>query len=602
MLESLVRYAERRGLGDDPCFEERYAKWAIVLDADGAFRGIKPLGDPEDKRWKGKSFVKTPRTPQNELQSGRKSHFLAEAATTVLLLPAKKDEALDEKYIAKQSYFKDLIKEAVTAGVQSLNPVVNFMARTEDIHKAGEVLLKQKRAKGTDTVTFDVDGRCVLDLDHWHAFWKQKRGVPLGRNQSQDSLMPCLATGLLCHPLDSHGKITGVGASPGGASLVANDKDAFQSYGLKDARNAPVSSVAESRYRAALKELVSRAVTLIQPNPRTRQGGLQFVHWTREEAHADPVTLVRDGEEAGFDFFGGDEQLLEGGLLKALKAVREGDYTPGGYEGNSFYGCALNANGGRIIVRDWWESSLMEVLGDVSEWAEDLSLFKPGGGLLGLPKFGALLYTLVREELNELPPQLPVQLMRAALRGLPLPRTALSRAVYRHKINMTAGRKLPDGSRTHEPLPQRIALIKAYLIRREKGGAYMTQYLNENHPHPAYHCGRLMSVLAALQESALGNVGAGVVQRFYAASSSTPALVFGRLTRTSQFHLSKLPGGLANWYEKKIADIWGRIRDCLPPTLTLEEQSLFAMGYYQQMAVDQPKPSDNKNKTKEVSQ
>lgn len=130
----------------------------------------------------------------------------------------------------------------------------------------------------------------------------------------------------------------------------------------------------------------------------------------------------------------------------------------------------------------------------------------------------------------------------------------------------------------------------------------MTPYLNEDHPHPAYHCGRLMEVLAALQEEALGNVGAGVVQRFYAAASSTPALVFGRLTRTSQFHLTKLPGGLANWYQKKIADIWGRIRDCPPPTLTLEEQSLFAMGYYQQMAADQAKPSDSKNKSKEVPQ
>jgi CRISPR-associated protein Csd1 len=79
-------------------------------------------------------------------------------------------------------------------------------------------------------------------------------------------------------------------------------------------------------------------------------------------------------------------------------------------------------------------------------------------------------------------------------------------------------------------------------------------------------------------------VGAGIVQRYYAAASSTPALVLGRLVRTSQFHLNKLDPGLAHWFEDRIAGIWGRIKDNPPRTLNLEEQSLFAMGYYQQLA------------------
>jgi CRISPR-associated protein Csd1 len=113
----------------------------------------------------------------------------------------------------------------------------------------------------------------------------------------------------------------------------------------------------------------------------------------------------------------------------------------------------------------------------------------------------------------------------------------------------------------------------------------MGPYLNENHPSPAYHCGRLMAVLAALQRSALGDVGAGVVQRYYAAASATPSLVLGRLVRTSQFHLNSLGNPrLAWWYENQLAGIWGRIHDAVPATLTLDEQSLFALGYYQQIA------------------
>ncbi|MDO8721917.1 MAG: type I-C CRISPR-associated protein Cas8c/Csd1, partial [Syntrophales bacterium] len=105
--------------------------------------------------------------------------------------------------------------------------------------------------------------------------------------------------------------------------------------------------------------------------------------------------------------------------------------------------------------------------------------------------------------------------------------------------------------------------------------------------------------LAALQRAALGDVGAGVVQRYYAAASSTPALVLGRLTRNSQAHLNKLSGGLAHWYEEKIAGIWGMIKDYLPKNLTLEEQSLFALGYYQQMADMRKKTPNNAIKLNE---
>ena len=115
----------------------------------------------------------------------------------------------------------------------------------------------------------------------------------------------------------------------------------------------------------------------------------------------------------------------------------------------------------------------------------------------------------------------------------------------------------------------------------------MKVYLNEDHPSKAYQCGRLMAVLDYLQYKALDDVNAGVVQRYYAAASATPALVLGRLTRLSQFHLGKLgkdKKGLAITLDRQIAEIWAKVQDDLPPTLSLEEQSLFAMGFYQQKA------------------
>ena len=130
----------------------------------------------------------------------------------------------------------------------------------------------------------------------------------------------------------------------------------------------------------------------------------------------------------------------------------------------------------------------------------------------------------------------------------------------------------------------RMGLLKAYFIRRQPGGdPTMTAYLNPDHPSAAYHCGRLLAVFSSLQRAALGDVGAGVVQRYYSAASQTPGLILGRLTSNARNHLGKLEGGLAHWYERQIADVMGRLGDNAPRILDLEGQGLFALGYYQQI-------------------
>jgi CRISPR-associated protein Csd1 len=112
----------------------------------------------------------------------------------------------------------------------------------------------------------------------------------------------------------------------------------------------------------------------------------------------------------------------------------------------------------------------------------------------------------------------------------------------------------------------------------------MTAYLNPDHPEAAYHCGRLLAVFANLQRAALGEVGAGVVQRYYAAASQTPGLIIGRLVSNARNHLGKFDVGLAWWYEERIAEIMSRLKDRIPRILDLEGQGLFALGYYQQIA------------------
>lgn len=112
--------------------------------------------------------------------------------------------------------------------------------------------------------------------------------------------------------------------------------------------------------------------------------------------------------------------------------------------------------------------------------------------------------------------------------------------------------------------------------------------LDSNHPSPAYRCGRLLAVLEEVQRLAVPRAKATIVDRFFGTASSAPASVFGRLLRGAQPHLAKLerdrPGAyhaLQSRLEEVQAGLTG-----FPRTLTLEDQGLFALGYYHQRAFD----------------
>lgn len=106
----------------------------------------------------------------------------------------------------------------------------------------------------------------------------------------------------------------------------------------------------------------------------------------------------------------------------------------------------------------------------------------------------------------------------------------------------------------------------------------------------------MFAVFDRLQLLAQGNLNAGVVERYYASATTTPALVMGRLFRNAQFHLPKAGEGLsaslsttqkqaiAENVRKDFEEITCALGDQFPATLDLEGQGRFALGYYHQKA------------------
>lgn len=108
---------------------------------------------------------------------------------------------------------------------------------------------------------------------------------------------------------------------------------------------------------------------------------------------------------------------------------------------------------------------------------------------------------------------------------------------------------------------------------------------------PGYQCGRLMAVLESIQNAALPGVKAGITDRYFGSASSSPAGVFPRLVRGAQPHLGRLDRdrpAAQRALQARLEAVLDQLPavTAFPRVLTLQEQGMFALGYYHQRADD----------------
>jgi CRISPR-associated protein Csd1 len=568
MLQALMDYGN--GLDSEPGFKTREVRWSIEFAADGRFLNVLPLGD-------GKRGAMLHRCPDmHGMVAGGKSHFLVETIQTTVLMFKTNEEP---KKIAgtkdKHRFFADMLAKAADSA-PALSVLVKALqddSCLEGIRKA----LTESKAKPADWLCFRVDGIDPREDKTVQAWWRNWRAADIDGNSSnsanmhgntEDGTMVCFLTGDAIQPLPTHRKITGlsgVGGLTMGDVMVGFDKAAFGSFGLDQSANAAMSAEAAQKYVDGLNDLIR--------NHSRKLANALVVHWFKAQVSPqdDPLEWLN-----GFESQEQTEAAAQGAARRLLEAIRKGERADLG--NNHYYALTLSGASGRVIVRDWMEGAFENLVSNIEAWFTDLSIVARDGNEQAYdPKFMAVCGALVRE-LKDLPAPTAATLWKAAVQRLPIPQPIMVQALARFRIDIVDKDQPPFNH-------ARMGLIKAYFVRLNSGGTTtMTAYLNPEHPEPAYHCGRLLAVLSNLQRAALGDVGASVVQRYYAAASQTPGLIIGRLTSNARNHLSKLDDRLAHWYENQIAEVMVRLGDGAPRILDLNGQGLFALGYYQQLA------------------
>lgn len=537
ILESLAALAAREGLLANPDYEPKPVAWIIVLDDGGKFVNIVPTaGAGEGEKAK---VLSIPR--RKGRTSSAVADFLVDKSEYVLgVEPAGKRSESD--LAARLELFRRSVEDAREAtGNPSLAAVGKFLSSHDERRRVIRHI-SAEGYKSNDLFAFEHNGKFVHELPDVQAYFSRSRREP-NRGEVQ-----CLICGSSAVPVDKHPSVKIPGGTTSGIALVSFNSEAFESYGFSRNQNAPVCRNCADAYTTALKRLLGDGY----PNLARR-----FVRLS-----ADTTAVFWADEEATvLDLF---SAYFEAPRVESVAALLQSPHkgvAPAGVS-NRFYCLILSGAQGRAVIRSTHTGTVGQVEQNLRVYFQLIDI----GSEQPLPLMHLLRSLVLQGKIENLPPGLVTDVFMAIVLGGRFPRTLLTSAVGRCRAERAVRR-------------ERAAILRSYLKRNEQ--LEVTVGLDKDNPSAGYRLGRLMAVLERAQAAAQNNPNKTIVDRYYGAASTRPATVFPRLIAMGQHHIAKLTGGLQYFYQSRLGEVMDGIA-AFPAVLTMEEQGLFALGYYHQ--------------------
>jgi CRISPR-associated protein Csd1 len=568
---------------------EMYGKvrvsWLVEISLDGALlgNGFFPLGKEAEPRM----------VPDIVRASGIKPKLLVDNGEYVLGIG--REDSDHKKVAERHRQFKALVQkcanetqaesvQAVAKFLASWNPEQDRSKLPEGFDPAQVVTFWVTLPSGQKVIPADADA----NLTEVQQFWAR---YTVGEDESGNRpIMTCLVTG------DERSveerlpvKIKGIpNGQTAGTSLVSANAAPFTSYGLQNSLTSPICREAGEGFGKALNYLISAEDSRFYLN-----NSVVYVFWTQQATRYKLGAAYKRNQPGKIrKIF---QSALSGRRKTQLKA-------------NQFYVVGLTASGGRAVVRDWLETTLDQAMENLIVWWDAQEIVNSFGVYNEKRYFSIdnLANSLYRDPSKDAIARISVQLLQVAIKGGSLPLDILAQSVRRNRAERQV---------THE----RAALMKLVLTTQSQYKNTMTdmQCLTTNpkfedeRDRSAYQCGRLLAQLERIQETAhrdnLKDVNATLIDRYYGAASTTPGKVFGGLVKDAQAHLSRIRKDKRGAYEtlqQKLEEILCNISpesDKLPNNLTMQQQSIFALGYYHQRAQNRRDATDAKAKKAEAA-
>lgn len=574
ILQALKEYYDR--LSNDPNstiaplgWERKEIPFLIVIDQDGNFISLEDTREEKGKKLVAKSFL----IPQSvKRSSGIAPNLLWDNVEYVLGVVCEKDKGKktdpSEKRINRvREQHERFIERIETelADVPSVRPVLQFLSREEEMGKLSSTgTIWDEACESNAFISFKLAGHAVPIFREPDIIAK----INQGKETTESHPMRCM-DGSLAEIAQLHPPIKGVaGANTTGGNIVSFNAAAFRSFGKNQGENIPIGKEFAFQYTTALNSLLEK-----NSRQKTHVGDTTMVWWASKK----DVPLVN----TFFNFFEepkkGEEDVSETAIQQLFQSVETGTYRHEDAAAK-FYVLGLAPNAARISIRFWHMGTVAEMEGRFKEWFEDLRIVHAPNEKEDLSLWRLLVSTAPQRKTENISPNLAGNIMRSILEGLPLPETLLGTLVVRFKAD-------------HELSYPRVKLLKAYFIRKwrfYKKERSLTMSLDTGNTNIGYRLGRLFAVLEKIQQEANPGINATIRDKFYSAASSTPASVFGNLMRLKNHHLSKMDSpGRVTYFEKLLGEIFYQSEDLpgiskFPAHLSLDDQGMFAIGYYHQ--------------------
>jgi CRISPR-associated protein Csd1 len=579
ILKRLYELAERENLLDDPAFESLPVPIIIKIGEGGKYLGVEDRhgeitvptkkGPPKIRPGRG-AELRVPKPHGNTANAGFARYFVDTLARVLPVSEEKKSVA------SRETFWRQMAEAARASGDPALCAVSAFGlslkgdAQLVDRIRGEIANVKPGPGDRCTFAWFPDEGLTILDRPGVRGWWREFYARFDQSRKDAGPLGICQVTGEFGPIATVHAtKISGIpGGIASGVSLVSNDKQAFESYGLEGASNSAIGYRAADGYTRAIQALVQEKLH----RSRLTIGGDIFLFWSRVSGEVDDLLTCLNGSNPE-------------SVRKLLESARSGvDDTV--TDANAFYCLTLSGNSARAVVRDYLEAPISMVKEHLRQWFTDLRVVSPSGdeATTVFPLWQLALATAM--DSDAVSPITAPQLLQAAIRGQTIGDGILAACVRRLQA---------EGMRGFNAT--RVGLIKLILIR--KGITMSEQVMADG--SPAYVCGRLMAVFERAQWGALGDVNANVVDRFYGTASTAPGLVFPRLFKSFQQHVSKLESekpGMATNVKRDIEELCSRVPQ-LPHLLRLDQQGEFALGFYHQRAEYRRQGLENKQRREE---
>ncbi len=563
ILTKLKEYADTRMDLPPEMYGEGFVRWLIDIDSDGKLVGVISLGGDKDNKF-GIRMV-TPQVPP--VGNGIKPRLLVDTGERVFGIPKAKSNP--KRVAIYHQSFKDLANRcadetkevsviAISKFLQAWNPELDVLNLPSDFDPNHVVTFRCGEVIPSDAKS---------GLYEVEKFWsKNAISGSKDKNDSHDSpIMTCLVTGKSA-PVAQRMPvpIKGIPGKRPELALVSANSKVFTSYGLENSLSSPISYRAGEYFAKALNSLIA------DERSRIYIGSTVYVYWTKEKIGFNPFSMLKQPKA----------EEVEALLKSPFTAQQASGLTNS--KVNQFYALALTANNARAVVRDWLETTINNVQEHLQKWFRHQQIVDAYGASPRPLSICTLAASVYRDASKEMQPSAPTTLMRNALHGDRIPEDLLTKLVQRNRVE-------------HEITYPRAVLLKLIFSSNSNREEMMTnmEQLNlnpclEGNDRAAYFCGRLLAVLETIQRSAIGSIKAPLIDRYYGAASSTPAVAFPQLLRGARAHFSKLRKERVGTYkalEEQIEEITTNIHT-FPKTLNLQQQGLFGLGYYHQRASD----------------